>query len=459
MKIPVNFEPRWYQQEALQALEGGQVKFAVWCWSRRGGKDFTGFGYAVKKMVEQPMNVVLVFPLKEQGKDAFWDNVENDGFKTIEHIPASLIKSKNNDDMKITLKNGSTFQVMGAGNPEKLRGANAKLYIFSEFVDIPKAAVDVIRPIVRNNGGQIIIQSTPKIDGISGATFQMWFERAAKNWASGKKTQYASRITAREYLDDATLEEIRQETIEENGNDFFYRQEYLCDWGQASSSSYYGHALQMLKDRDGIGYFPCDRRFPVYTVWDWGLSDNMAIGFFQIYLVHGKPQVRIIDAHEFNDIGIKQAVKFIKTKNYTYGWHFFPHDVKVRDSDLIERIEKFRDEGLINSSVLRREGVDDGIERVVKWLKRQVVFNDEPTSMLRRKLRIYKRKFNPKTGDYVGPMHDSASHSSDMVRYLFAAIEQEFDEKTCEHYYSQGGGLSPTYETEEFVTTAFYQPS
>lgn len=457
MQIPINFDPRGYQQEALQALENG-VTFAVWCWSRRGGKDFTAFGYAVKKMIEQPMNVVLVFPEKAQGKRSFWDNVENDGFKTIEHIPKALIARQDNTEMIITLKNGSTFQVLGATDPDALRGANGKLYIFSEFVDIPKAALDVIRPIIRNNGGQIIIQSTPKIDGISGATFQAMFERALKIWTKGNKKQFASLITAEEYLDAETLEEIRQEAIEENGNDFWYRQEYLCDFGQASASSYYGHALQMLRERDAIELFPYNPHHPVYTVWDWGLSDNMAIGFFQFYKNEkGKPEVRIIDSHEVNDIGIKQAVAFIKTKPYNYAWHFFPHDLAVRDSDLIERIEKFRDEGLINSSVLKRENKDDGIERVVKWLKK-TVFNKETTHTLRRKMALYKRKFNPKTGDYIGAEHDSSSHFADMMRYLYAAIEAEFNQETCEHYYSQVRNSS-TYESEEYATTSYYQPS
>lgn len=449
MKIPINFNPRKYQAAFLREMQSG-VKLAVLCWSRRGGKDFTCFGYAVEKMIEQPMNVVWVFPEKEQGRKAFWENIENDGFKTIEHIPKELILRCDNTEMVITLINGSTFRVLGAKSPDALRGANGKLYVFSEFVDIPKAALDVVRPITRNNGGQIVIQSTPKIDGLSGASFQSLFERAKKH-----PQQFASRITAREYLSAEVLEEIRQECIEENGNDFWFRQEYLCDWGQASSSSYYGQALKLLKDKDQIRFQPYNQQYPVFTVWDWGISDNMAIGFFQFYRINGEPTVSIIDSDEMNDIGIKQAVAFIKMKKYTYAWHFFPHDITVRDSDLVERIEKFRNEGLINSSILKREGRDDGIERVVNWLKK-TIFNEDTTKTLRRKMALYKRKFNPKTGDYIGPEHDSASHFADMLRYLYKAIEDEFNQETCEHFYSQAQD-EQLYESE-LVATNFYQP-
>jgi len=111
-------------------------RLAVLCWARRAGKDLTCFAYAITRMVEEPMNVALIFPTKEQGFKAFWQNIENDGFKTIEHIPKQLIASQSNtkDSMHITLVNGSTFMVLGASDPESLRGANAKLYVISEFI-------------------------------------------------------------------------------------------------------------------------------------------------------------------------------------------------------------------------------------------------------------------------------------------------------------------------------------
>ena len=446
MNIPVNFKPRWYQAEALRALESG-IKLAIWCWARRGGKDFTAFGYAVKKMVEQPMNVVLVFPKKDQGKNAFWDNVENDGFKTIEHIPKELILRQDNTEMKITLINGSTFQVLGATDPEALRGANGKLYIFSEFVDIPVAAYDVIVPIVEVNGGQVIIQSTPKIDGISGGTFKMMFDEAEKD-----PLEFASLVTAEEYLSPEALARLQKKAILKNGNDFFYRQEFLCDWGQASSTTYYGQILKELEKNHGIGQHEYNRKMPVYSVWDLGMSDSTAITFFQYY----NKRVRIIDYYETNNIGSKAIVNFVLGKPYVYTWHFLPHDGAVRDSDAIQRVEKIREYGLLNSSVLKRESVDAGIERAAEWLPKTDI-NQILTLDLLRKLYLYKRKFNPLTGDYLGPEHNSASHAADTIRYLFAAIEQEFDQETCEMFMMQGA-VEDTYESD-VPATNYYVPN
>lgn len=435
---------------ALAALDAG-VTLAVWCWARRGGKDFTAFGYAVKKMVAGPMNVVLVFPTKEQGKNSFWNNTENDGFKTIEHIPKALIASQDNSNMRIVLKNGSVFQILGATDPDALRGANAKLYIFSEFVDIDNAALDVIRPIVAVNGGQIIIQSTPKIDGISGGTFKTLFDRALENWTNGPQKQFASIITAHEYLTDGQLEEIRLDTVAKNGNDFWFRQEFLCDWGQASSTSYYGNIMQILKNAGRIGQFEYNPKYPVFTAWDLGMADSTGITFFQFY--EGKP--RIIDSYETHDIGNESIVKFVMSKPYNYMWHFFPHDGSVRDSDAIQRIEKIRGYGMINSSLLRREPVEDGIKRVVEWLPKTLI-NEVLTEDMRRKMIMYKRKFNPLTGDYLGPEHKTESHIADSVRYMFTAIEQEFDQKTGAFLYAPASHPQ-TYESNLVTTPAQYR--
>jgi hypothetical protein len=451
MQIPLHYAPRNYQAEGLAALEQG-VWLAVWCWARRGGKDMTAFAYGVRKMVESPMNVVLVFPTKEQGRKSFWNNVENDGFKTIDHIPQELIANKRDEEMFVRLRNGSTFQILGATDPEALRGANGKLYIFSEFVDIDVAAFDVVRPIVVVNGGQIIIQSTPKIDGISGATFKAKFDKALKNWTTGNKTQFASIITAHEYLDDDTMEELRLECIEQNGNDFFYRQEFLCDWGQASSTSYYGHLLQKMGKSGQIATFPYVDAFPAYTAWDLGMADSMAITFFQYF----NKRPRIIDYYETHNLAYEPMVQFVMAKPYNFAWHFWPHDGSTRDSDAIERIEKVRNYGLVNSSLLRKESKEDGIKRVASWLP-QTDVNEGTTDELRRKLTMYKRKFNPLTGDYVGPEHKSASHAADSVRYMYKAIEDEFDPDTGRFYYADDN-LQTTYESVRVATPAAYRP-
>lgn len=388
------------------------------------------------------MNAVYVFPTKEQARSVFWENVENDGFKTIDHLPEALIARRDNHNMRLILKNGSTFQVLGTTDPDALRGANGKLYIFDEFVDQDSSALDVVRPIVAVNGGQLIVSSTPKIDGPSGATFEAMFKRAQTT-----DGQFASFVTADQYLDQKTLDALRDEYVAKYGNDFFFRQEFYCDFGAASSTSYYAEFIQKMKDKNHIGEHPYNNAHPVYTTWDLGMSDSSAITFWQI--INNK--VYIIDFFETNNIGLNSMVTFVQSKPYNYGWHFFPHDASVRSlNDSVRRIDAARQLGLVNSVILTRESVDLGINRMVMWGD-SIYFNEATTDMMRRKLLIYKRKFNPLTGNYIGPDHKTESHCADAFRGIGTAYSQYFDQKTGAVLLGDAGSSSDVYERENLA--------
>jgi len=448
MQIPAHYTPRPYQLRFLRDMVS--VRFAVLCWSRRMGKDMTCFAYAIKRMVEEPMNVVLIFPTKKQGFKAFWRNIENDGFKTIEHIPKSLIASSSNteNEMIITLKNGSSFMLLGASDPEALRGANGKLYILSEFVDIDSEVLNVIRPITALNGGQIIIQSTPKLDGISGGTFKSLFDAAKKD-----EGQLASYVPATEYLNEAQLDVIRKDYVMQNGNDFMFSQEMLLDWGQASSTSYYGEVLSAMEKSGRIGLHSYDARYPVYTSWDLGMADSTAIVFWQYY----NKKLTLIDAYETHDIGDEPIVRFVQSKPYNYAWHFLPHDGAKRDSDAVSRIQKIRDYGLVNASLLKRADREMGIKKTVELLRNDDTSINEVTLVdAIEKLKKYKRKFNGVTGDYEGPDHTTESHIADALRYCAEAIDQSFDPKTGRFFYDNSGKELSTH-SEQLVSTNMYE--
>lgn len=450
LQVPLHWDPRPYQLEFIRAMEW--ARFAVLEWSRRAGKDMTCWNYAIGEMVKQPINVVYVFPTKEQGYKSFWTNIENDGFKTIDHIPKELIASQTNsvDNMTLTLKNGSTFTVLGSTNPEALRGANGKIYILSEFVDIDAGVLGVIRPITAVNGGKIIINSTPKLDGVSGGTFLRLYAHADKS-----PDQFASKVYATEYLSEKQLEDVRQDYIAEYGNDFLFRQEFLLDENAATNTSYYGNILSDMKQEGRIGSHPYNPAFPVYTSWDLGMADSTAVLFWQYY----EGGFHVIDAHETHDIGDEAIVRFVQSKPYNYAWHFFPHDGAKRDSDAISRIQKIRDMGLINSSLLKRTNKELGINKVATLLSLDTTtFNEQTTQPALDKLKLYKRKFNAYTGDYEGPEHKSESHMADALRYAAEALDQAFDPKTGRCYMTYDPNMPlPTTRAEDLVGTHIYK--
>lgn len=424
MQIPYHRLPlRDYQIEIRNKYNDPAIEELLLIIARRGGKTTTVFSECVvPDLVREVQTIVLVYPTAKMGFRNFWNNIENDGFKTIEHIPKALIKRQSNDedDMRIELINGSVFMVVGASNVEALRGANGKKYIFDEFADMPIEAVNVVAPIIEANGGKMIYMGTPKIDGINGETMRRMHFRFKKD-----ANKYTCYVDATHYMTAEQLEKVRQNYILRNGNDFKYRQEMLLDWGQSSSASYYG-SIMSRKDKNGsIGEHPYNRAYPVFTVWDLGKSDAMVVGFFQFF--KGKP--RLIDIIEKNGSNIKAMAQEIKAKPYVYAWHFLPHDGTVGSlNDGVSRLETLTQEGITNASTLKRQGVSVGIGYTEDWLPKLLI-NKGTTGDFDRKIRLYKKKFNPNTGDYMGPDHNTNSHVADMLRYLSTVLQLFFNEK------------------------------
>jgi len=430
MEVPAHYTPREYQAKFLAEIR--DYWFIVMEWARRGGKGLTTFVYAIQRMVEAPIGVVIIYPTAEQGYRSFWNNLENDGFRTIEHIPDVLIASKTStkDSMSMVLKNGSTLDLIGANaDPEKFRGNNIKLYILSEFVDIDSTVLDIIEPIVIANGGQIIIESTPKQDGISGSTFIKLRKAAEKD-----PDQYASMVLATEYMSEKQLERARLSCITKWGNDFMFRQEYLLDEGQALETSYYGNIVGSKRAKGLISdKWEYDPKYPVYTSWDLGGGGDSTAGVFWQYI--GK-KLNIIDAHETHIVDDKVLVAYCNSLVYAgnYGWHFFPHDGAKKDSDGVKRISKLHELGLPNASLLTRRrkeaGLVDAIQLMAKPTTRFYSLTTAVDNGLLEKLVLYRRKWNHFTGDYQGPDHTTASHYADAIRYTSDAILQYFDAAT-----------------------------
>lgn len=426
MQIPAHRLPlRDYQKEIVEAFNNPKIDELLLVIARRGAKTTTTYSEAiVPELVKQVQTGVAVYPTAKMGFDNFWTNIEDDGFKTLDHLPKALLAGQSNsdDDMRQTLINGSIFRLLGATNAEALRGANGKIYWFDEFADQPIEAVNVVAPITERNNGKRIYTGTPKIDGINGETMRRMHESFK---ADKTGTKYTCYIDATHYMTAEELEKTRQGYILRNGNDFKFRQEMLLDWGQASSSSYYGDIMSK-KDTDGtIGEWPHNPAYPVYTAWDLGRADTMVVGFFQYF----KDKPRLIDLYETQNFGLDSIIPVLQSKPYNYGWHFLPHDGTVASlNDNVSRIAYLHNKGITNASTLKREGVNIGIGRVKDGLQ-DLLINLGTTGSFSRTIRQYKRKINPLTGDYVGPDHKSDSHRADMLRYLFAALATYWNEK------------------------------
>ena len=160
--LPYKYQPRTYQLPLLKALDSG-TKRAVIVWNRRSGKDKTCFNYMVKRAATRVGTYYYFLPTFSLAKRVIWDNIDNDGFKMLDHLPKELVKGTNATELKIELINGSIIQLIGADEFKKGGvGTNPIGVVFSEYSITSPEAWDYCRPILAANDGWAIFNFTPR---------------------------------------------------------------------------------------------------------------------------------------------------------------------------------------------------------------------------------------------------------------------------------------------------------
>jgi hypothetical protein len=162
---------------------------------------------------------------------------------------------------------------------------------------------------------------------------------------------------------------------------------------------------------------------PVHTAWDLGMNDAMSIVFFQVI---GR-EVHVIDYLEDSGEGIEYYAGELKKKGYSYGKHFGPHDLAVREIGTGKsRYEVAAQHGIrFEDPIPRISSHAEGIQAVRSFLPfcwfAETTLNDGApddaastgVDRLIDCLDNYRKEWDAKLGchkDY--PRHDWASHGA-----------------------------------------------
>ena len=412
--IPYKFTPRIYQRNLLAALDGGFNR-AITAWHRRAGKDKTLFNLIIKKSLERIGTYYYFFPEFAQGRRVIWDGIDNDGFKFLDHIPKGLIKQAHKVDMKIELTNGSIIQIIGTDKFDKVRGSNPIGCVFSEFAYQNPKAWDVVRPILRLNGGWAAFNSTM----FGKNHFYNLLEMAKHNpdW-------YVDIVTVEDSLDENGERYVPEKWIDQDRAEGYSEemilQEYYCDPTANSEGYYYLKQIATAEADNKITNVPYTPGIEVDTWWDIGVSDSTAIWFTQKV---GRA-IHVIDFHQDNSIGIAEYAKKLKELPYGYGSHFFPHDMaQVEFGTGKSRIEVAGELlGVTSVEVLPKLSIAEGINaaRITIPL---CYFDKEKCAEGLEALRNYHRQWDSNLQEFKNrPVHDWSSHPADGFRYLAVGI-------------------------------------
>jgi len=414
------FKPRPYQECLFDAIINMGYKKVMAVWPRRAGKDLTAWNICIQELIKRTQTIYYVFPTYSSGRRILWDSITNDGSRILDYMPKEVIESKNEQLMRIRLKNGSVFQIVGSDNYDNaLVGTNPQGVVFSEFAISNPLAYGFVRPILSANNGWVLIVSTPR-----GKNF-LW--EMYNIGLMNPKSWYVSKLT----VDDTNhipLDVIERERAEGEMSEDLQLQEYWTSFEMGIEGAYYTKYIDKLRLNSQIACVPWEPALKVHTAWDIGVRDMTSIIFFQI----AGQVIRIIDCYEKNKEGIEHYVNVLKSKDYTYGKHIGPHDIRVMDfSTGITRWEKAKQLG-ITFVVADKIPVVDGIEAVRSALPR-MWFDEVKCSKLIKALENYRQEFDPKKKVYKHkPLHDVFSNFSDSMRYLCVSLRKVRDGLTPE---------------------------
>ncbi len=415
LTLPYDYLPRGYQRPVWDYFEKGG-KRGLCIWHRRAGKDLFALNMLITKMVQRRGLYWHVFPTYNQGRKIVWDGFTKDGRAFLEYFPQELIHNKNNTEMKIEIKTGSIYQVVGSDNVDRLVGTNPIGCIFSEYSLQDRRAWDMIRPILAENGGWALFVYTPRGKN-HGHDLLEQAKKPGSEWFWEILT-----VENTQAIPMSVVEEDRKSGMPEE----LVLQEYFCSFDAPLVGAYYSTHMRNALAEGRIGNFGWEPRLPVDTAWDLGIDDATSI----VCVQNIGNEVRFIDYYENSGEGLAHYVKHLQSKDYTYRKHFGPHDIEVRELGTGKsRLEVAKSLGL-RFQVVPKHEIEDGIE-AVRGLLPRVYFNDQRCERLIEALRQYRKEWDDERRCFKNqPLHDWTSNPADATRYYaWGAKDKRFNKE------------------------------
>ena len=198
-------------------------RFKVLNWGRRTGKSTLAANYVLLAATQVVGRYWIVAPTYKQAKNIYWMDIVTN------QIPKELIKKKNEQELIITLINGSIIELKGADNEDSLRGAGIKGLVLDEYAFMkPNVWELILRPMLADSMGWAIFISTPN-------GFNHFYDISAMAQESDKKDWWYSHATTYDnpHVQDSEIDEIKADTTEDQ-----FSQEYMAEFRKMAGLVY-----------------------------------------------------------------------------------------------------------------------------------------------------------------------------------------------------------------------------
>lgn len=223
----------------LSAIQSSVAKsnarFRTCVFGRRAGKTTLAIREMIKYASKPNRNIWYVSPSYRMSKEIVWHKL-TDILRNLRWIA-----KKNESDLTVYLKNGSSISLKGSDNRDSLRGRKLDFLVMDEVADIhPSTFYEILRPALADSRGHALFAGTPK--GLGNFLKDLYDKSMIdKNWESFHATT----------LDGGFVSEEEIEEAKQILDSRTFAQEMLADFVESGQKIFYNFKLdQSVKPYD-----------------------------------------------------------------------------------------------------------------------------------------------------------------------------------------------------------------
>lgn len=312
-------------------------------------------------------------------------------------------------ELALNYPNSGQVRLFGADNPDSLRGMYFDGVVFDEYgLQPPRIFTEVIRPALSDRQGWALFLGTP-------AGKNQFYDVIQQAQQDPTWFYAMHKASTTQVIDAGELAAARKDMTADE-----YAQEYECSFEASVKGAVFAAEVAAAYLAGRVGRVPLDPVLPVDTDWDLGVGDCTAIWFSQSTRAG---EVRVVDYLESSGEGLPFYAQKLREKGYTYGTHWAPHDIQVKElGSGRSRLETAASLG-IKFAIVPNIPLEDGIH-AARMIFPRCWFDAERCAKGLEALQHYRRDYNSRLNEFKAtPVHDWASHGADAWRYL--AVRQQ----------------------------------
>lgn len=259
--------------EPQKAIVNSTARWRVAACGRRFGKSFLGIRELARFAAKPKQKVWYVSPTYRQSKQNLWQPLKE------RLLAVRWVEKLNEQDLTVSLVNGSTISLRGADNPDSLRGVGLNFLVVDETADVKEESwTQVLRPTLSDTGGGALFLGTPR--------GRNWFHALWERGQNGEPDWQSWQYTT---MDGGNVPPEEIEAARRDLDELTFQAEYL-----ASFTSFEGRAYAPFQRQTHCAPLAYNPRAPLCLSFDWNVEPGVCCVSQEMTLSNGQTGTGVI---------------------------------------------------------------------------------------------------------------------------------------------------------------------